>query len=45
MSFEPRDYLSHIVVEADYLIDQSAGLSFEAFIANEAFPARIRAEP
>ena len=35
MSFEPRDYLRHIVVEADYLIDQSAGLSFEAFIANE----------
>jgi len=31
MSFEPRDYLGHILVEADYLIDQSAGLSFEDF--------------
>jgi uncharacterized protein with HEPN domain len=35
MSFEPRDYLRHIVVEADYLIGQSAGLSFEAFAADE----------
>ena len=35
MSFEPRDYLRHIVVEADYLIGQSAGLSFETFIVNE----------
>jgi uncharacterized protein with HEPN domain len=35
MSFEPRDYLRHILVEADYLIGQSAGLTFEAFIANE----------
>ena len=35
MSFEPRDYLRHIVVEADYLIGQAAGLSFEAFVANE----------
>jgi len=35
MSFEPRDYLRHIVVEADYLIGQSAGLSFESFAADE----------
>ena len=35
MSFEPRDYLRHIVVEADYLIGQTAGLSYEAFVANE----------
>jgi len=27
MSFEPRDYLRHILVEADYLIDRSAGLT------------------
>jgi len=25
MSFEPRDYLRHILVEADYLIGQCAG--------------------
>ena len=35
MSFEPRDYLRHIVVEADYLIGQTGGLSYEAFVANE----------
>ena len=35
MSFEPRDYLRHIVVEADYLIGQSNGLSFEVFSADE----------
>jgi uncharacterized protein with HEPN domain len=38
MSFEPRDYLPHIVVEADYLIGQNAGLSFEAFAADETLP-------
>jgi uncharacterized protein with HEPN domain len=35
MSFEPRDYLRHILVEADYLICQSDGLSFESFSADE----------
>ena len=35
MSSEPRDYLRHIVTEADYLIGQAAGLSFEAFVADE----------
>ena len=35
MLFEPRDYLRHILVEADYLINQSAGLSLEDFVANE----------
>lgn len=35
MSFEPRDFLRHIVVEADYLIGESAGLSFETFAADE----------
>jgi uncharacterized protein with HEPN domain len=35
MSYEPRDYLRHILVEADYLIGRSAGLSFEAFAADE----------
>ena len=35
MSFEPRDYLHHILIEADYLIGRSAGLSFDVFIADE----------
>jgi uncharacterized protein with HEPN domain len=35
MSFEPRDYLRHILVEAEYLIGQSAALNFEEFVANE----------
>ena len=35
MSFEPRDYVRHILVEADYLIGQCAGLSFEEFSASE----------
>jgi len=35
MSFEPRDYLKHILAEADYLLGRSAGLSFEAFAADE----------
>ena len=34
MSFEPRDYLNHILVEADYLVDRSASLSFERFAAD-----------
>jgi uncharacterized protein with HEPN domain len=35
MSFEPRDYLRHILVEADYLVAQTAGLKREDFLANE----------
>ena len=35
MSFEPREYLRHILVETDYLIGRSAGLSLEAFEADE----------
>jgi uncharacterized protein with HEPN domain len=35
MSFEPRDYLRHILIEADYLIGRSEGMSFEAFSADE----------
>ncbi|MEX2528046.1 MAG: DUF86 domain-containing protein [Gemmatimonadota bacterium] len=35
MSFEPRDYLSHILAEADYLLATSEGLSFTDFVANE----------
>jgi len=35
MSFESRDYLRHMAVEADYLIGRTAGLSYEAFAADE----------
>lgn len=35
MSFEPRDYLRHILVEIDYLVGQSAGLTSEAFRSDE----------
>ena len=35
MSFEPRDYLRHILVEADYLMAQRVGLKLEAFVADE----------
>jgi len=35
MSFEPRDYLRHILVEADYLINRSAGLTAETFMADD----------
>ena len=35
MSFESRDYLRHILVEADYLVARSAGLSYDDFAADE----------
>ena len=35
MSFEPRDYLRHIAVEADYLIEQSATISAQEFMSDE----------
>ncbi|MGE0450571.1 MAG: DUF86 domain-containing protein [Vicinamibacterales bacterium] len=31
MSFEPRDYLRHILIEADYLLDRSAHLTIDHF--------------
>jgi hypothetical protein len=31
MSSEPREYLQHILVEADYLIAQSVGLTWDRF--------------
>ena len=37
MSFEPRDYLRHNLPEAEYLISQTSGLSFEASVANQTF--------
>jgi uncharacterized protein with HEPN domain len=35
MSFEPLEYLRHIVAEADYLIEQTAAISKEDFLKNE----------
>jgi uncharacterized protein with HEPN domain len=35
MYFEPRDYLQHMLVEADYLLGQTAGLTYDAFVADE----------
>jgi uncharacterized protein with HEPN domain len=35
MSFEPRDYLRHILAEADYLINRSAGLTSDRFMADD----------
>jgi uncharacterized protein with HEPN domain len=35
MSFEPRDYLRHILVEVDYLLDNSQTLAYERFVADE----------
>lgn len=31
MPFEPREYLRHIVLEAEYLIKHSRDLTFEHF--------------
>jgi uncharacterized protein with HEPN domain len=35
MSFESRDYLRHILVEVDYLVARSAGLSYGEFAVDE----------
>jgi uncharacterized protein with HEPN domain len=35
MSFEPLEYLRHILVEVEYLLAQSQGLTFESFAADE----------
>ncbi len=34
MSFEPRDCLRHIQLEADYLVERSRGIEFAAFAAD-----------
>jgi len=34
MSFEPRDYLRHILVEVDYIIGETGRLTFEEFMAD-----------
>jgi uncharacterized protein with HEPN domain len=34
MSFEPRDYLRHILVEVDYLLASGRDLTFDAFVSD-----------
>ena len=34
MSFEPRDYLRHILIEVDYIVGESARLTFEQFMVD-----------
>lgn len=35
MSFEPREYLRHILAEANYLLDSSGNLSRQRFLGDE----------
>ncbi len=35
MSFEPRDYLRHIFLGTEYLLDASSGLTVKAFSSDE----------
>ncbi len=35
MSFEPRDYLRHILAESDYPLETSEGLTFAEFDSDE----------
>jgi uncharacterized protein with HEPN domain len=35
MSFEPRDYLRHILEETDYLLRESTDLTVEEFLGDE----------
>ncbi len=35
MSFEPHDYLRHILMEAEYLLNASFGLTYDAFSSDE----------
>ena len=35
MSSEPREYLHHFLVEADYLLSRRTGLKFEDFVADD----------
>jgi uncharacterized protein with HEPN domain len=35
MSFEPLDYLRHVLVEADYLLEHSVDLTADDFLQND----------
>jgi uncharacterized protein with HEPN domain len=41
MSFQPREYLRHILVEADYLISNCADLKFEDFESDETLQRAV----
>ncbi len=41
MSFEPREYLRHILVEVDYLLKTCAGLGLEEFKSNETLQRAV----
>ena len=45
MSFELRDYLRHIPVETDYLVERSAGLSYDDFAVDETLCRAFVQEP
>jgi hypothetical protein len=45
MSFEPRDYLLHILAEADFLLEASEGLTFSGVRLGRDAPESIRSEP
>jgi len=40
MSFEPRDYLRHILVEVEYLLDHSQNLTYASYWRSGEEPAR-----
>jgi hypothetical protein len=35
MSSSPNDYLRHLLAEANYIVEQSAVLNLDAFLADE----------
>ena len=45
MSFEPLEYLRHIVAEADYLAEQAAANSKESFLKNETLREKMGDRP
>jgi len=41
MSFDPREYLRHILTEVDYLIATCSGLKFEDFESNDTLQRAV----
>jgi uncharacterized protein with HEPN domain len=35
MSFSPTDYLLHMLAEANFVVEQSGGITLDAFLADE----------
>lgn len=42
MSFEPRDYLRHILIEADFLLERGAGVTLDAFRTDATLQRGVR---